>query len=86
MNDEILREMLDEIKGLRKEVVVTNQRLDGLRESFGVLQQGVADVRFELHSIKDVLAERVIWHNDSVSIDTKEGTTVQGIIHKAQKK
>lgn len=93
MNDQILSEMLEEIKGLRGESIATNQRLDvtnqrleGLRESFVVLQQGMAEVRYELHGIKEILSERVIWRNETITIETSEGTIIQGVINKAQKK
>ena len=78
MEEQVLREILHEMKGLRQDVGVTNerldklerntgeridltnQRLDGLHQSFVVLQQGLADVRYELKGIKDILSERVI--------------------------
>ena len=90
MEDEVLREILAEIKGLRSEAARTNarlddtvKRLDGLRESVVVLQQGFGDIRYELRGIKDVLSERVIWQNDSVSIETKDGATIQGTIRRS---
>lgn len=100
MEDNTLREILQELKGLRGEVVATNQRLDltvnrldvainrldGLHESFVVLQQGVADVRYELRNIKEILSDRVIWQNDSISIQTREGSVIYGVINKTPKK
>ena len=55
MTDELLREIVQEIKGLRQEAVSTNRRLDGLKESVIVLQQGVSEVRYELRNIKEIL-------------------------------
>ena len=60
--------------------------LNGLKESMVVLQQGVHEVRRELHSIKDILSERVIWQNDNISILTKEGEVIYGVINKSTKK
>ena len=84
MSDQLLQQIVDELKGLRGETATTNQRLDqtvqrldqtvhhldGLHESFVVLQQGVGDIRRELQQIKDVLSDRVIWQNDTISIAT----------------
>ena len=104
MNEEPMREIVQELKGLRQdfwtqltglqqEVKATNQRLDvlqnkvdGLNQSVIVLQQGVAEVRYELRGVKEVLSERVIWQNDNISIATKEGTVIYGIIQKEKKK
>jgi peptidoglycan hydrolase CwlO-like protein len=100
MEEQILREILSEMKGLRQEVVATNKRLDntnerldttikrldGLQASFVVLQQGLADVRYELKGIKDILAERVIWNNETITIDTTGGASIHGVIHKGEKK
>jgi hypothetical protein len=90
MDDEVLRAILAEIKGLRSEAAQTNARLDdtvkrpdGLRESVVVLQQGFGDIRYELRGIEDVLSERVIGQNDSVSIETKDGATIQGTIRRS---
>lgn len=82
MENEILQQILVEIKGLRTEAVSTNKKLEGLRESVVVLQQGVGEVRYELQNFKEVLSDRVIWQNDSITIQTKEGTVIYGVIHK----
>ena len=98
MEEKFLREILDELKGLRKETVSTNSRfedlrgsvdkrlenlqesfdkkLEGLRESFVVLQQGIGEVRYELQNIKEILSDRVIWQNDNIAIQTKEGPVI----------
>jgi len=107
MEETILREIVQELKGLRGEVVTTNKRLDetvnrldglqreatttnkrldGLHESFVVLQQEVANVRYELHNIKEILSDRVIWQNDSIAIATREGNVIYGVINKTPKK
>jgi len=121
MEEQILKAILDEIKGVRGESVITNERLngltervdglngrvdilnvgvnglngrvdtltkhvDGLHDSVIVLQQGLGDVRYEVHQMKEILAEKVIWQNDSVSIETKEGNVIYGIIHRDVRK
>ena len=100
MENEILREILIEIKRLRGESVVTNERLDstnvrldttinrldGLHDSVVVLQQGVNDVRYELQNIKEILSDKVIWQNDNISIETREGKVIYDVINKMQKK
>ena len=55
MENETLREILTELEGLRGESAATNNRLDGLRDSVVVLQQGVADVTHELQKINGVI-------------------------------
>ena len=79
--------------GLQRNVSVTNKRLDvviervdGLNQSVVVLQQGIAEARYEVHNIKEILSDRVIWQNDNISIMTKEGSIIYGIINKAPKK
>ncbi len=97
MENELLREIVQELKGLRtelnKRIDTTNERLDttinrldGLHQSFVVLQQGLADVRYELQNIKGVLSEKVIWQNDSIAIATREGKVIYGVINKEPKK
>lgn len=85
MEEDILREILQEMKGFRSDLSQTNRRLDGLTASMVVLQQGFSDMRFELIEIKKFLADRVIWNNDSVSIDADSGSKIQGVIHKRGK-
>ena len=106
MEEDILREILQEMKGFRSDlnetnnrvnnvagglnnvvesISETNRRLDGLTASMVVLQQGFSDMRFELIEIKKFLADRVIWNNDSVSIDAESGSKIQGVIHKRGK-
>lgn len=106
MEEQILKEMLVELKGLRSEAVetkkeiqslkkssdetnkrldITNDRLDGLHQSFVVLQQGFADMRYDLQGIKEFLSQRVIWSNDSIKIDTESGGSIHGTIHKESK-
>ena len=93
MEEDILREIVQELRGLRGEAVTSNKRLnetvnrlDVLRESFVVLQQEVANVRYELHNIKEILSDRVIWQNDSIAIATREGNVIYGVINKTPKK
>ncbi|MBX2992163.1 MAG: hypothetical protein KF749_13485 [Bacteroidetes bacterium] len=61
-------------------------RFDGLQASVQVLTQGFSDVRYELVEIKKLLATRVIWNNDTVSFQVREGETLYGIIRKEEKK
>ncbi len=100
MEEQILKEILNELKALHKNADVTNdkldsvvsetektnKRLDGLYQSFVVLQDGIAGVRRDLQGIKEILAEKVIWHNDNVIIDTDEGKSFKGIIHREGRK
>ena len=100
MEEQILKEILQEMKGLRTDVSSTNERLDsvineaektnkrldGLFQSFVVLQDGIAGVRRDLQGIKEILAEKVIWHNDNIIIETEEGKSFKGIIHREGRK
>lgn len=126
MEEQILKEILQELKGMRHEQVATNQRLesleattnkrfesleattnkrfesleattnkrfealeqrfDGLYASVQVLTKGVSEVRYELQEVKKLLATRVIWTNDNVSIQVREGETIYGIIRKEERK
>ena len=121
MDNDVLKDILQELKGLRGEAVVTNRRLedlntkvdglnqrvdglndrvdglngrvdglnrrvDGLNQSVVVLQQGVSDLRYEMRQVKEILAEKVIWQNDTISIATKEGSVIYGVIQKEKKK
>jgi uncharacterized protein involved in exopolysaccharide biosynthesis len=90
MENDLLREIVQELRGLRTEVNkridTTNERLDVLHQSVVVLQQGVAEVRFELQNIIGVLSDKVIWQNDSIAIATREGKVIYGIINKEPKK
>jgi hypothetical protein len=96
MENEILKGILDELKGLRKDtneklnqtnerLDQTNIRLDGLTASVVVLQQGVNEVRYELQGVKQVLADRVIWQNDNITLQTREGNIIYGVIRRASK-
>jgi len=112
MEEQILREMLQEMKGFRQDLGATNaelasvkkeirsvrddisetnkrlfileqstsKRLDGLNDSMVVMQQAFTDMRRDLHAIKEILAEKVIWQNDNIVIESKEGTAIEGII------
>lgn len=114
MEEEILKEILhemrgmhaeqaatrEEMKGMREAVGETNQRLDqtnhqlesleqrvdGLHASVQILTQGFSEVRYELIEIKKLLATRVIWNNDNVTLQVRDGETLYGIIRKEEKK
>ncbi len=71
----------------------TNSRFESLEKAVGglqasvqVLTQGFSDVRYELVEIKKLLGTRVIWNNDSVSLQVKEGETLYGVIRKEDKR
>jgi chromosome segregation ATPase len=113
MEEEILREILQEMKGFRSDLsetntrlehlennsietntrlehlennsIETNKRLEGLTSSFVVLQQGFSDMRIDLIEIKKYLSDKVIWNNDSITIDSESGPKLQGVIHKRGK-
>jgi len=96
MEEEILHEILQEMKGFRSDLSVTNsrlsnletkmdetnKRLDGLNSSLVIMQQAYTDVKFVVTQIKDFLSDRVIWDNDSISIETGSGSSIHGTIHK----
>lgn len=100
MEEDLLKEIVLELKGLRGETVATNQRLDGLNnrvdglnnrvdgltQSVIVFQQGVSDLRYEMRQIKEILGEKVIWQNDSISLETREGKVIYGIIPRESRK
>ncbi|MBI4809846.1 MAG: hypothetical protein HY800_00020 [Ignavibacteriales bacterium] len=124
MENELLKEILDEIKGLRSDtnerlnqtnqrldqtvryinktnerldnlctsVEQTNERLnttiirlDGLNASVIVLQGGLNDVRYELQGIKQIIGEKVIWQNDNIVLQTREGKAIYGVIKRTPK-
>ena len=85
MEEEIFREILNEMKGFRSDLGETNKHLDGLTASMVVMQQEFADMKYELVEIKKFLSDKVIWSNDSISIETESGSKIQGIIHKGGK-
>ena len=99
MEEVILREILQEMKGFRSDlnetnnkvgsvvenISETNKRLDGLTSSLVVMQQAFAGMRIELVDIKKLLSDKVIWNNDSVTIDAESGSKIQGVIHKRGK-
>jgi hypothetical protein len=94
MEEEILKAILQEMKGMRQDIEAlrktTDERLDALQKTtdrrLDALEQGLAGIRYELGEIKDFLSERVIWNNDTISIDAQDGTVVHGVIHKGAKK
>jgi chromosome segregation ATPase len=64
----------------------TNKRLDGLNASFIITQQAYSEMKADLNDIKRFLSERVIWNNDSISIETDTGSHIHGTIHKGGQK
>ncbi|MBI2427727.1 MAG: hypothetical protein HYV29_02850 [Ignavibacteriales bacterium] len=89
MEEKILQAILEEIKGLR---IDTNNRFEslenkfeGLKSSVEVLQLGVNQVRYELVGIKEILGNKVIWQNETVTFEVKDGTKIYGVIHKGEK-
>lgn len=110
MENELLKDILDEIKGLRKDTIErldqtntridqtnlridktnvrldeTNEELKGLRASVIVLQGGLNDVRYELLGIKQIIGEKVIWQNDNIVLQTREGKAIYGVIKRTPK-
>ncbi len=86
MEEQILKEILQEMKGFRQDLSQTNSKLEGLFQSFVVLQQFFSDMRRDIHGIKEILAEKVIWQNDNVTIESKEGIVAEGIIRHLSRK
>lgn len=65
---------------------VLEQRFEGLKSSIEVLQVGVNQVRYELLAIKEILGDKVIWQNETVTFEVRDGTKLYGVIHKGEKK
>ncbi len=78
-----------EIQGLRedtnKRFVSLENKFEGLKSSVEVLQIGVNQVRYELIGIKDILGTKVIWQNETITLEVKDGTKIYGTIHKGEK-
>lgn len=72
--------------GLNETVGNLNQRFSGFAASVQVLTQGFSDARYELVEIKKLLATRVIWNNDNVALQVREGETLYGVIRKEERK
>ncbi|MDP1677355.1 MAG: hypothetical protein Q8L88_10870 [Bacteroidota bacterium] len=80
------------LDSLENKVDESNKRLgslenkfEGLKSSVEVLQIGVNQVRYELIGIKDILGTKVIWQNETITLEVKDGTKIYGTIHKGEK-
>ncbi|MBS4027749.1 MAG: hypothetical protein KGZ58_03835 [Ignavibacteriales bacterium] len=117
MTDDILKEILNELKGVRQETINTNKRIDdtnvelkGLRQEsintnkrldetnkridetntrldslaadIKVLIVSSNETRDGMNTLRKVVLSNVIWQNDSITIDTTDGATIKGTIHK----
>ena len=60
-------------------------KFEGFKSSVEVLQIGVNQVRYELIGIKDILGTKVIWQNETITLEVKDGTKIYGTIHKGEK-
>ncbi|MEW5800392.1 MAG: hypothetical protein AB1728_15460 [Bacteroidota bacterium] len=78
-----------EIQGLRddtnKRFISLENKFEGLKSSVEVLQFGVNQVRQELIGIKEILGNKVIWQNETITFEVKDGTKMYGVIHKGEK-
>lgn len=63
-----------------------NKSQKGLKSSVEVMLTAFNDTRNELIKIKEYLADRVIWDNDSINIVAESGKVIYGTIKKAEKK
>ncbi|MCK9426090.1 MAG: hypothetical protein M0Q21_08640 [Ignavibacteriaceae bacterium] len=63
-----------------------NKSQKGLKSSVEVMLTAFNDTRYELIKIKEYLATRVIWDNDSINIVAESGNIIYGTIKKAEKK
>lgn len=63
-----------------------NKSQKGLKSSVEVMLTAFNDTRYELIKIKEYLADRVIWDNDSINIVAESGKVIYGTIKKAEKK
>ena len=92
MEEKILQAILDEIKGLRKDNGELKTEFQGLRKEFEgvktvieVLQISSNQSRQELTKIREILGEKVIWNNETITLELKDGTKQYGTIHKGEK-
>ncbi len=81
-----------QLDSLENKVGESNKRLgslenkfEGFKSSVEVLQIGVNQVRYELIGIKDILGTKVIWQNETITLEVKDGTKIYGTIHKGEK-
>jgi len=111
MEETILKEILQEMRGFREdnkslkseieklrsetngqfsdikqELKELNTNQKGLKTSVEVMLSAFNDTRYELVKIKEYLATRVIWDNDSINIVAESGNVIYGTIKKAEKK
>lgn len=79
-------EFNEQFSGLKQEFKELNAHQKGLKTSVEVLQFAINETRYELIKIKEFLATRVIWDNDSINIVAESGNIIYGTIKKAEKK
>lgn len=80
------QEFNEQFTGLKQEFKELNAHQKGLKTSVEVLQYAINETRYELIKIKEYLATRVIWDNDSINIVAESGNVIYGTIKKAEKK
>ena len=85
-------ELKTEFQGLRKDTGELKIEIQGLRKEFEgvksvveVLQISSNLSRQELTKIREILGEKVIWNNEIITFELKDGTKQYGTIHKGEK-
>ncbi|PIW99536.1 MAG: hypothetical protein COZ80_04900, partial [Ignavibacteria bacterium CG_4_8_14_3_um_filter_37_9] len=71
---------------LKSEFKEFNEHQKGLKSSVEVMLSAFNNTHYELIQIKEYLADRVIWDNDSINIVAESGKVIYGTIKKAEKK
>ena len=84
--DDRLNETNSQLNELKTEFKEFNRHQKGLKTSVEVMLSVFNDTRYDLIKIKEYLATRVIWDNDSINIVAESGNVIYGTIKKAEKK
>jgi len=84
--EKLRSETNQQLNELKTEFKEFNGHQKGLKTSVEVLQFAINDTRYELIKIKEYLATRVIWDNDSINIVAESGNVIYGTIKKTEKK
>ena len=69
-------------KNVNKRIDETNKQLNILTNDVKVLIISTNETREGIRLLREIVSSHVIWQNDSIAIDTTEGATIKGTIHK----
>ncbi|MFA4924384.1 MAG: hypothetical protein WC557_09350 [Ignavibacteriaceae bacterium] len=84
--DDRLNETNSQLNELKNKFIEFNEHQKGLKTSVEVMLSAFNATRYELIKIKEYLATRVIWDNDSINIVAESGNVIYGTIKKVEKK